>query len=193
MRGQRPLVGFIRGMAALLFTGTALAGPVSEQFRGGAFGLPWHASKASIQARYPGGAWDRDESGTDRYCAPSRQPLLGLPAQHQTRELCFLIGDDGTMASATARLDPTLPALLAIVNRSRTRFGDFDAVKRDEDAIQSRYTYMMWTREAPIVVVVGSTNDADGRPSTVAFTVADEASLFTAGAEKVSNRPAGTR
>jgi len=43
------------------------------------------------------------------------------------------------------------------------------------------------------VVVVGSENDTEGRPSLVAFTVADEASLFTAGAEKVSNRPAGAR
>jgi len=52
---------------------------------------------------------------------------------------------------------------------------------------------MMWTRDAPIVVVVGSENDSDGRPSLVAFTVADEASLFTSGAEKVSNRPTGGR
>ena len=133
------------------------------------------------------------QAGVDRYCIASRQPLLGLPAPHQTREICFLIGGDGTMASATARMDATLPSLLAVVNRSRTRFGDFDAVKRDEGAIQSRFTYMMWTRDAPIVVVVGSENDTEGRPSLVAFTVADEASLFTAGAEKVSNRPAGAR
>ena len=115
------------------------AGAVADQFRTGAFGLPWNAGKTAIQAKYPGGQWDKDAAGTDRYCAPSRQSLLGLPAQHQTRELCFLIGGDGTMASATARLDATLPSLLAVVNRSRTRFGDFDAVKRDEGAIQSRF------------------------------------------------------
>ncbi len=193
MRGLRPFKSFVGALVALLFAGTAQAGAVSDQFRGGAFGLGWKAGKGSIQTKYPGGAWDKDETGTERYCAPSRQPLLGLPPQHQTRELCFLIGGDGTMASATARMDATLPALLAIVNRSRTRFGDFDAVKRDEGAIQSRFTYMMWTRDAPIVVMVGSTNDAEGRPNMVAFTVADEASLFTAGAEKVSNRPAGAR
>jgi hypothetical protein len=164
---------------------------VSEQFRGGAFGLPWNANKNAIQAKYPGGKWDKDQAGTERYCAPSRQPLLGLPAPHQTKELCFLIGGDGTMASATARMEPTLPALLAVVNRSRTRFGDFDAMKRDREAIQSRYSYMMWTKDSPLIVMVGSENDTDGRPNLVAFTVADEAALYTAGAEKVSNRPAG--
>ena len=126
-----------------------------------------------------------------RHGSPESNPktLLRLPAPHQTRELCFLIGADGTMASATANMDASLPALLAVVNRSRTMFGDFDAVRRDEGAIQSRYTYMLWTKDAPIVAVVGSSNDADGRPNMVAFTVADEASLFTSGAEKVSNRP----
>jgi hypothetical protein len=171
--------------------GTAAAGPVADQFRSGAFGLAWSSNKAAIEAKYPGGKWDKDDAGLDRYCAPSRQALLGLPAQHQTRQLCFLIGGDATLAAATAHMDPTLPALLAVVNRSRTRFGDFDAVKRDDAAIQSRYTYMMWTREAPIVVVVGSANDANGAPNMVTFTVADEGSLFTTGADKVSNKPAG--
>ena len=90
------------------------------------------SARRAMQAKYPGGTWDKDEQGHKRYCAASRQPLLKLPAQHQTRELCFLIGADGTMASATARLDATLPALLAVVNRTRTMFGDFDAVRRDE-------------------------------------------------------------
>jgi hypothetical protein len=192
MSGFRCPLFAVAGMALLACTSAAHAGSVADQFRSGAFGLPWHAGKAAIQAKYPGGKWDKDETGIDRYCAPSQQTLLGLPPQHQTRELCFLVGGDGTMASATARMAPTLPALLAVVNRSRTRFGDFDAVKRD-GAIQSRYTYLMWTRDAPIVVVVGSANDADGRPNMVAFTVSDEASLFLNGAEKVSNRPAGGR
>jgi hypothetical protein len=193
MRGLTRIVSLLGGVSVFLMVGTAHAGAIADQFRAGAFGLPWNAGKSAIQAKYPGGQWDKDGAGSDRYCAPSRQPLLGLPAPHQTRELCFLIGGDGTMASATARLDATLPSLLAVVNRSRTRFGDFDAVKRDEGAIQSRFTYMMWTRDAPIVVVVGSENEADGRPSLVAFTVADEATLFTSGAEKVSNRPTGGR
>jgi len=180
-------------LAATLFALPAAAGAVADQYRAGAFGLQWNAGKSAIQAKYPGGTWDKDEAGIERYCAPSRQALLGLPAQHQTRELCFLIGSDGTMASATARMDPTLPALLAVVNRSRTRFGDFDAMKRDREAIQSRYSYMMWTKDSPIIVMVGSQNDADGRPSQVAFTVADEAALFTAGAERVSNRPTASK
>lgn len=192
MRGLRRTLSLVGGVSAFLLVGAAHAGAVSEQFRSGAFGLPWNASRTAIEAKYPGGKWDKDEAGVDRYCAASRQSLLGLPPQHQTRELCFLIGEDQTMASATARMDATLPALLAVVNRSRTRFGDFDAVKRDEGSVQSRFTYMMWTKDAPIIVVVGSTNDADGRPDMVAFTVADEASLFTGGAAKVSNRPAGT-
>ena len=193
MRGLRRTLSLVGGLSALLVAGATHAGAVSDQYRNGAFGLPWNASKSAIQAKYPGGAWDKDEAGMERYCAANRQALLGLPAPHQTRELCFLIGIDGTMASATARLEATLPSLLAVVNRSRTRFGDFDAVKRDEGAIQSRFTYMMWTKDAPIVVIVGSTNDTDGRPNTVAFTVADEAMLFTSGAEKVSNRPAGAK
>jgi hypothetical protein len=176
-------------MAVALLGTAAHAGTISDQFRGGAFGLPWSANASAVQAKYPNGTWTTDEHARKRYCAASRQSLLKLPAQHQTRELCFLIGDDGTLASATARLDATLPALLAIVNRSRTLFGDFDAVRRDDAAIQSRFTYMLWTRDRPYLVQVGSTNDADGRPSDVTFTVADDASLHAQGADAVSNRP----
>jgi hypothetical protein len=172
---------------------TAGAGAVSDQFRGGAFGLPWNANKAAIEAKYPGGKWDQTDKGLARYCAPSKQMLLKLPAQHQTKELCFLIGSDGTMASVTARMEPTLPALLAIVNRSRTMFGDFDAVRRDEGAIQSRQTNMLWMKDAPFVVQVSSGNDPDGRPNEVSFTVADEGALYTAGADKVSNTPTVNR
>jgi len=68
-------------------------------------------------------------------------------------------------------------------------YGDFDAVRRDTAAIQSRFTYMLWTQDRPYVVQVGSTNDANGRPSEVTFTVADDASLHTAGSSAVSNRP----
>jgi hypothetical protein len=193
MRGQHRILGSLAGLSFALCAAAAHAGAINDQFRSGAFGLSWNSNKAAIQARYPGGVWDQDSAGAARYCAPSRQILLKLPQQHQTRELCFLIGGDGTLASATARMDATLPALLAIVNRSRTMFGDFDAVKRDEGAIQSRFTYMMWTRDTPLVVVVGSENDTDGRPNLVSFTVADEASMFTSGAEKVSNRPAGAK
>jgi len=176
-------------MAAALASASAHAGTISDQFRGGAFGLPWSANASAVQAKYPNGTWSTDERGRKQYCAASRQSLLKLPSQHQTRELCFLIGDDGTFTSATARLDATLPALLAIVNRSRTLFGDFDAVRRDDAAIQSRFTYMLWTRDRPYVVQVGSTNDADGRPNDVTFTVADDASLHAQGANAVSNRP----
>jgi len=190
MRGTRLTARAAASVAISMFVvGTAVAGGVSDQFRNGAFGLPWNASKSAIEAKYPGGRWDKDDQGTDRYCAQSRQTLLKLPAPHQTRELCFLMGADGTMASVTANMDASLQSLLAVVNRSRTMFGDFDAVRRDEGAIQSRYTYMLWTRDAPIVAVVGSSNADDGRPNMVAFTVADEAALFTTGAERVSNRP----
>jgi len=174
---------------AILATARALAGPVVDQFRGGAFGLAWNAGSAAIEAKYPGGRWDRDQDGRKRYCAPTRQPLLKLPAQHKTREICFLLGTDGTLASATAHLEPTLPALLAIVNRSRTLFGDFDSIRRDEGSVQSRFTYMLWTWDRPYLVQVGSTNDADGRPREVTFTVADDASLHTGGADAVSHRP----
>jgi hypothetical protein len=176
-------------LLASLAVESAGAGAVVDQFRGGAFGVPWNAREAAIEARYPGGRWDQDEQNHRRYCVASQQTILKLPAQHKTRELCFLIGADGTLASATARLAPTLPALLAVVNRSRTLFGDFDAIKRDEGAVQSRYTYMLWTRERPYLVQVGSTNDVDGRPNEVSFTVADEAALHTGGADSVSHRP----
>jgi hypothetical protein len=185
---RTPILTLTAGLS-LLAAQVAGAGTVGDQFRSGAFGLPWNAGKSSIEAKYPGGKWDQTDKGMARYCAASRQQLLKLPAQHQTRELCFLIGGDGTMASVTAHMDATLPALLAVVNRSRTMFGDFDAVRRDEGAIQSRQTSMLWMKDAPLVVQVSSANDPDGRPNDVSFTVADEASLYTAGAEKVSNRP----
>lgn len=188
MRPNR-LVSLIAGISFVAFAGPAIAGGVADQFRGGAFGLPWSAGKPAIEAKYPGGKWDKDEAGIDRYCAPSRQMLLKLPAQHQTKELCFLIGGDNTLGAATARLEPSLASLLAVVNRSRTMFGDFDAVKRDEGAIQSKFTNMLWLKDAPIIVVVSSANDAVGKPNMVAFTVADEASLFAKDADKVSNKP----
>ena len=188
MRPNR-LVPLIAGLSFFAFTGSAIAGGVADQFRGGAFGLPWSAGKSAIEAKYPGGKWDQDEAGIDRYCAPSRQVLLKLPAQHQTKELCFLMGGDKTLGAATARLEPSLPSLLAVVNRSRTMFGDFDAVKRDDGAIQSKFTNMLWLKDAPIIVVVSSSNGDDGKPNMVAFTVADEASMFAKDADKVSNKP----
>jgi hypothetical protein len=87
-------------------------------------------------------------------------------------------------------MDASLPALLAVVNRSRTIFGDFDAVRRDDNAIQSRSTAMLWTKDSPYVVQVASSNDADGRPVEVTFTIADEQNMYTKGAAAVDNRPA---
>lgn len=171
--------------------GIAAAGPVRTQFGSGAFGLPWNASKSTIQAKYPGGSWDTDEKGRDRYCAASRQTLLKLPPPHQTKELCFVIGSDGTLGSATAKLEASLPTLLAVVNRSRTMFGDFDMRRREEGTIISKWSAQLWTRDAPYVVQVWSENDADGRPIEVSFTVADEADIHTEGAARVANRPAG--
>jgi hypothetical protein len=80
--------------------------------------VPWNAGKNAVEAKYPA-EQDQNESGLARYCAPSKQMLLKLPAQYQTKELCFLIGNDSTLASVTAHMEPTLPALLAVVN-SRT-------------------------------------------------------------------------
>jgi hypothetical protein len=188
---RRSMISAALAGLSLLAAGVASAGAVSDQFRGGAFGVPWTASKAAIEAKHPGGKWDTDESGRDRYCAASRQTLLKLPAQHQTREICFLMGTDGTVGSATARMDASLPTLLAVVNRSRTMFGDFDAVRRDESSIQSRSTAMLWMKDSPYLVQVSSANDTSGAPIEVTFTVADEAALHTGGAEKVSHRPAG--
>jgi predicted RecA/RadA family phage recombinase len=169
--------------------GTASAGAVADQFRGGAFGLPWNAGKGAIEAKYPGGKWGTDNKGRARYCAPSKQVLLKLPAQHMTKELCFLIGSDGTLAAAMAHLDASLPALLAVVNRSRTMFGYFAAVVRDDAAIQSRSTSMLWSKDRPYLVRVSSTNDTDGAPQEVTFAIADEAALYTEGADAVSNKP----
>ena len=187
--GRAMVSAALLGGWMMLAAGTATAGAVADQFRAGAFGLPWSAGKATIEAKYPGGKWDADDKGRARYCAPSKQVLLKLPAQHMTKELCFLIGSDGTLASVTARMDASLPSLLAVVNRSRTVFGDFDAVRRDEAAIQSRSTAMLWTRDKPYVVQVSSSNDADGSPQEVNFTVADEAALYAEGLAQVSNKP----
>jgi hypothetical protein len=185
------ILATLTGGFSLLMAGAAGAGAVSDQFRGGAFGLSWNATKAAVEAKYPGGKWDADDKGRPRYCAASRQTLLKLPAQHQTRELCFLMGADGELASATARMDASLPALLAVVNRSRTMFGDFDAVRRDESAIQSRSTAMLWMKDVPYLVQVGSANDTNGSPVEVTFTVSNDAAMHAGGAEKVSHRPAG--
>jgi hypothetical protein len=179
----------IIGCSFLACAGAASAGGVADQFRSGAFGLSWNADRAAIQAKYPGGTWGKTDVGIDEYCAPSRQVLLKLPTQHQTKELCFMMGSDRTLGAATARLEPSLPSLLAVVNRSRTMFGDFDAVKRDDGAIQSKYTYMLWLKDAPIIAVVSSANGDDGKPNLVAFSVADEASLFAKDADRVSNKP----
>jgi hypothetical protein len=184
-----PVLACVTVLASLSCPAHASTGAVRDLYRSGVFNLPWNANKDTIQAKYPGGKWDRDDKGHDRYCAASRQTLLKLPPPHQSRELCFLIGSDGTLASATAVMDPSLPSLLAIVNRCRTTFGDFDAVVRDQQAIQSRSTAMLWTRDAPYVVRVESNNDPDGRPLVVTYTVADEANLYTGGAAKVSNAP----
>ena len=184
-------LSLLAGISLSAAAGAASAGPVADQFRGGAFGLPWNANRNAIQAKYPGGTWDNHDTGADRYCAPSRQPLLKLPAQHQTRELCFIMGADNTLGAATARLDASLPSLLAVVNRSRTMFGDFDMRRREEGTIISKWSAQLWTREAPYVVQVWSENDADGRPVDVTFTVADEAAIHTEGAARVANRPPG--
>lgn len=190
MRRSMMWAALLGGLAAMT-VGTAVAGPVGEQFRSGAFGVAWNASKSAVEGKYPGGAWDQDEQGRARYCAKTQQTLLKLAAQYPTRELCFLMGSDDTLSSVTARMDASLPALLAVVNRSRTLFGDFDSVRRDEAAIQSRSTAMLWTRESPFVVQVASANDNDGSPMEVTFTVADEAAMHTSGAERVSHRPTG--
>jgi hypothetical protein len=192
MRRTRVFAAAVGGIS-MLVAGAAGAGAIGDQFRGGAFGLSWGASKAQVEARYPGGKWDADEKGRARYCAASRQSLLKLAAQYQTRELCFLMGSDGSLASATARMEPTLPALLAVVNRSRTMFGDFDAVRRDDNAIQSRSTAMLWMKDAPYVVQVASANDANNQPVDVTFTVSNDAGMHSGGAERVSHQPAGGR
>ena len=188
-----PFLACVTIVAVASYSSVAAAGSVRDQYSKGAFGLPWNAGKADIQSKFPGGNWTEDDKGRPKYCAASRQTLLKLPAQFQSKEMCFLIGTDGTLASATATLDPSLQSLLAIVNRSRTTFGDFDAVVRDQQAIQSRSTAMLWTRDAPYVVRVESQNDSDGRPLVVTYTVADEANLYTAGASKVSTVPDSTR
>lgn len=183
-----PILSCVSLVASLLCSAQAGAGNVTDLYRSGVYGLPWNADKGVIQSKYPGGKWAQDDKGRDRYCTSSRQTLLKLPPPHQSRELCFLIGNDGTLASATAVMEPSLPSLLAIVNRCRTTFGDFDSVVRDQQAIQSRSTAMLWTRDAPYVVRIESDNDPDGRPLAVTYTVADEANLYTAGAAKVSNK-----
>lgn len=178
-------------VASVPVPGAASAGTVADMYRGGAFGLPWNAGKSAIQAKYPGGKWDADDKGHERYCVAARQTLLKLAAPNQTNELCFLIGKDNTLASATAVMNPSLASLLAVVNRCRTTFGDFDAMVRDEGAIQSRFNAQLWTKDAPYVVMVRSENDSDGAPTRVTFTIADEANLHTEGAKKVDNRPVG--
>jgi len=186
---QFQILSFATLVGSMLFAAQANAGAVTDLYRNGAYGLPWNATKDAIQAKYPGGKWVQNDKGQEQYCAASKQTLLKLPAPHQSRELCFVIGSDGTLASATAVMDASLPSLLAIVNRCRTTFGDFDAVVRDQQAIQSRSTAMLWTKDRQYVVRIVSENDTDGRPLMVSYTVADEPEMYTSGAAKVSNIP----
>jgi hypothetical protein len=179
----------LAGIGYLVSAGSAYAGPVRDMYGSGAFGLPWNAGKSAIQAKFPGGKWDTDDKGHDRYCVANTQTLMKLPPPHQSKELCFLIGKDGTLAAATAVMNPSLPTLLAVVNRCRTNFGDFDAMLREEGAIQSSFNAQLWTKDLPYVVVVRSENDSDGAPVRVTYTVADEANLYTEGSKKVDNRP----
>lgn len=187
-----PILACLTAIASLLCSVPASAGAVSDLYRSGVFGLPWNAGKGAIEAKFPGGKWTQDDKGHDRYCTSSQQTLLKLPSPHQSREMCFLIGTDGTLASATAVMNPSLASLLAIVNRCRTTFGDFDSVVRDQQAVQSRSTAMLWTRDSPYVVRIESQNDPLGAPLVVTYTVADEANLYTGGAAKVTNMP-GTK
>lgn len=177
------------GAATLMTSGLANAGAVADQFGAGAFGVPWNATKGTIEAKYPGGKWDQDDKGHPRYCVASKQTLLKLNPPNLTQEICFLVGKDNTLASATAVMPASLASLLAVGGRCRTIFGDFDAMVRDEGAIQSRFSGQLWTKDAPYVVMVRSENDSDGAPVRVTFTVADESNLYTEGSKKVDNRP----
>lgn len=183
------ILAALAGTLSLLVTGMANAGDVATQFGAGAFGLPWNATKATIEAKYPGGKWDQDDKGHPRYCVASKQTLLKLPPPNLTQELCFLIGKDNTLASATAVMPASLASLLAVGGRCRTIFGDFDGMVRDDQAIQSRFSAQLWTKDPPFIVVVRSENDSDGAPTRVTFTVADESNLYTEGMKKVDNRP----
>ncbi|HVN42551.1 MAG TPA: hypothetical protein VMT50_07175 [Steroidobacteraceae bacterium] len=185
---KHTVIALSTAFIALVAGPAASAGGVSEQFGGGAFGVPWNAPRGAVESHYPGGKWLKDEKGRDNYCVVSTQTLLHLPPPHQTRELCFLLNASSQVSGVMARMDASLPTLLAVVNRSRTTFGDFDAVRRDEGEIISHSTKMLWTRDAPYVVQVASRNDDNGSPVEVSFTVSEESS-FAAGAAKVSNAP----
>jgi hypothetical protein len=50
-----PLSAISAGAVSTLLAGLASAGPVGDQYRGGAFGLPWNAGKTAIEAKFPGG------------------------------------------------------------------------------------------------------------------------------------------
>ena len=166
-----------------------MAGAVVDQFRSGTFGLRLERRRRGDRSEVSGRPLGPGRQGRKRYCASDAAVAAQAAGAAQDARDLLPGGADGTLASATARFDPTLPSLLAVVNRSRTIFGDFDSIKRDEGSIQSRFTYMLWTRDRPYLVQVGSTNDADGRPSEVTFTVADDAALHTGGADSVSHRP----
>ena len=56
-------VGWITLLTAVVAS-AAQAGAIVEQFRGGAFGLPWSASADAVQTRYPGGRWGNNAQAT---------------------------------------------------------------------------------------------------------------------------------
>ncbi len=178
------------GALAILAVDSAVAGAVVDQFRGGAFGLAWNAGGAAIETRYPGGRWDQDDRRPKALLrGDAAVAAQAAGAAQDARDLL-----PGGRRTARSRARP--PASSPHCPRcspSSTAAARFSAISTRSSAtkgsVQSRFTYMLWTRDRPYLVQVGSTNDADGRPSEVTFTVADDAALHTGGADSVSHRP----
>jgi hypothetical protein len=178
-RVTRFLIQALLGVSVLGAT-AAHAGAVSEHFSKGIFGVSWGDSRSALTGKYPAGTWKENT-----YCVDSKQTLMKLAAAYQTKKVCFSIGNDQTVDEIFAHFSPTLPSLLAVVNRSRTMFGDFDSIQRD-DAIQSRNTVMLWSKDRPLQLRISSKNDSDGRPESIVLSVHENASPL-AGVKAVNN------
>lgn len=158
----------------------AHAGAVSEHFSKGVFGISWGDSRSTLTGKYPAGAWQENT-----YCVDSKQTLMKLAAAYQTQKVCFSVGEDQTVDGIFAHFSPTLPSLLAVVNRARTMFGDFDSIQRD-DAIQSKNTVMLWSKDRPLQLRISSKNDSDGRPESIVLSIHENPAPL-AGVKAVKN------
>ena len=147
---------------------SALAGAVVDQFRGGAFGVAWNAARCRCRGEVSGRSLGPGRAGSPALLrSDPADAAQAAAAAQDARDLL----PDGRRRYAR-QCDRAACADAACAARGRQpQPDDCSAISTPSSAtraaVQSRYTYMLWTRDRPYLVQVGSTNDVDGRPNEV--------------------------